>query len=1421
MYHYINGLGKVWVGTEQPPQDEFEINSLWLHPTDNKDPLWELLAFDCREGHEEWVRVGGAGGGSDPGTFTAIVENVASTASADANVVLDGNTFKFSFDLPKGERGEPGQPGAPGSDGQQGIPGEDGEGVEYIFTRTETSDPTGVPPVPVDPPYDNPPAPWTDDPTGVDNVYRYEWVSKRIKVHNVWSVFSEPSIWARYSYDGADGKDGKDIEFIFARKQSEVAPATPPTKQVDDYVPTPEETSDNQTWTDDATGVDSIWRYEYVSERTKVNDVWGEFSKPAMWARYSLDGRPGTPPNYTIFAFYKGNTQPSIPTSESLPPFTDNGNQWVAAPDSTGKWWMAAGNVEWVDDSEKVTSWSVPVQATGEDGVAPDYYNFKYAVNSTPDKAPDLNKSSADPGSSWADEVPANPKGTYLWMIIGRFSQGELQGTWSDPIRLTGQDGSNGSSGTDGLTARILYQKTSSPSQVPALNPSDPNPGSLWASVAPEWTEGEAVWMITAMLTSGGDLSGTWQGPFLMTGSPGPAGESPKLPNYNTYAYQKAENKPSKPTFTDPSEITIDGTWKPYPNSAGNWWECIGNTSGETGLILTWGEVLQVNGRDGVAASYTSFVFKKSDSKPSAPTSTDPIPTSEGWEDAPGGSGRWWMSTATISDNAAHLPWSDPVQVTGEDGADGAYTDFKYRKNNSPTTPPAIDKDVDNPTGWSDAPPTIGNGEYLWMSKANKTADGRLGTSQSDHWTTPVRINGEKGDEGTPGVDGDSIELRFSVNSSNTSAPSINVNSRNPSVGSTSWDTVPPAKEPAEFMWMSRATIAPDDTLRGTWSEPVCISGAPGIQGETGPAGAPGPAGPSGVSGVPGVSYELRYCLGTATVPTGTQTPGKDRDPAGWTTAVPTSTSGDNIYIWFIQARIRDYDPNIGGSGDLEGSWSVPARLQGINGLDGMPGSPGAKGQIVYPAGVYSADTIYTTTSEKAPYVFDTGDNNYYVLNTIMSWDASQQVKKTPHEDAGEGGTHSWILMESFDAIYANIGVFGTALVGSAVFWDDWMYSQRGIDNQGDPSSDFEKFSPSAPMGPDALFTPNIAFNFKTGDGFLANGKIKFNADGSVILNRVTIKDSQSQEYTEYNATGVSPILVSSFNAVVKGSANSGDEKTVAFDFLSKYKDLQTGIEYEGSILNKSEAILNVSFTSLGYDSSSGVHILSGIYMNCLDSIHQTSSSAFTNTNQFIDKVVLAPDTYLRYTVIFTDISYNSQLMYGKMQVSNSADFRYSYTVGGSREPSRMGKAIFRGAIFDAQTPIIAVGTLEFDKNGNVFWANSSKELSLKARSGVDLSIRSDLSNTFNPRIDIGGTNPPVPTGFVVITSATGIGVVASDSKVYYTPVVPAISYPSSMDSTAWFSLTVKPIAAGNSFSSGCKVSFVIYDMDPVKYFPI
>jgi hypothetical protein len=111
------------------------------------------------------------------------------------------------------------------------------------------------------------------------------------------------------------------------------------------------------------------------------------------------------------------------------------------------------------------------------------------------------------------------------------------------------------------------------------------------------------------------------------------------------------------------------------------------------------------------------------------------------------------MSKATISGETSLVidGWSDPIQVTGEDGADGAYTDFKYQKNSSATDTPEWAKNSVNPgSAWKDEPPSLNTNEYLWMIQADKNADGTLKTS----WSTPVRISGEKGEKGDKGDSG-------------------------------------------------------------------------------------------------------------------------------------------------------------------------------------------------------------------------------------------------------------------------------------------------------------------------------------------------------------------------------------------------------------------------------------------------------------------------------------------------------------------------------------------------------------------------------------------------------------------------------------------------------------------------------------------
>lgn len=213
--------------------------------------------------------------------------------------------------------------------------------------------------------------------------------------------------------------------------------------------------------------------------------------------------------------------------------------------------------------------------------------------------------------------------------------------------------------------------------------------------------------------------------------------------------FKKSENEPAKPTEL---KIPPEGwTAETLPMSDQRpTWMCTGTVV--DGEVKSWSAPQRVSGEPG---NWTSYVFKNSDTEPAKPTSSDPIPS--GWNDAPTGVGIWWMSKATIDASTGKAgAWSTPIRVTGEDGEPGPHTDFKYAKNNSTTTAPALVKTDRTPAGWSDTPPSLSSGEYLWMTQAEIDADDNL-LHPTVGWATPVRISGEqgpKGDDGAPGEDG-------------------------------------------------------------------------------------------------------------------------------------------------------------------------------------------------------------------------------------------------------------------------------------------------------------------------------------------------------------------------------------------------------------------------------------------------------------------------------------------------------------------------------------------------------------------------------------------------------------------------------------------------------------------------------------------
>ena len=240
----------------------------------------------------------------------------------------------------QGDQGERGEQGPRGLDGSDGI---DGSSIEFVFRRSSTlSRPAIASTSSANRNRDEyVPPNWTDDPTGVTNSVRYEWVSRRTRDRGAgaWGEFSTPALWAIYAEDGQDGAqgatgargqdgdpgvDGASIEFVFRRTTTDTRPSTPSSttaqRDQDDYVPS--------GWTDDPVGVTSSSKFEWVSQRTRDRGAgqWNTFSRPSLWATFSEDGEKGDTGDpgtdgvdgasiEFIFRRTADNTTPSRPSS--------------------------------------------------------------------------------------------------------------------------------------------------------------------------------------------------------------------------------------------------------------------------------------------------------------------------------------------------------------------------------------------------------------------------------------------------------------------------------------------------------------------------------------------------------------------------------------------------------------------------------------------------------------------------------------------------------------------------------------------------------------------------------------------------------------------------------------------------------------------------------------------------------------------------------------------------------------------------------------------------------------------------------------------------------------------------------------------------------------------------------------------------
>lgn len=734
----------------------------------------------------------------------------------------------------------------------------------------------------------------------------------------------------------------------------------------------------------------------------------------------------------------------------------------------------------------------------------------------------------------------SNPNG-YVWMSTATFSsKGTIVVPWSTPVRLTGADGHDGA---DGSNIEFVYKLTI----TSLVTPTKPTGNSQTEAIRQGWTDHptgiseqhQCEWVCSHNLQTDGSWS-EWSDPTIwskwgVNGKDGDGVEyiyqrtklpaSPKEitdnnPDQDEYIPQSAPGE--QPWTDDPTGVTQEFQYewvsqRKYKGDTHKW----GNFSSPS-LWAKYGD----NGQDGNHLRVMYTKTSGSDVKPRDPDRLNINPGSiwgVGMPTATGKEAIWGIQALVTFDNKLvideSLPedergWQGPYLITGVPGLDGNNFNYQveaFKQSSTQPEKPTSNDPYHPGDGWV-LTPDMSTG--IWW-KCIATVQGETGTVIE--WGAVIRVSGQgvviKGTldstddlptEGNQigdgwvidgflwvwngsewvnvgkvqGMDGNYHEYRFARNNSWEIAPQLNAAERYPA----GWSSTAPALSSGKVLWATFALInGGDNTLMEQWCDPYYMTGM---------------TGDNGGSGVPGVGYEVRYCKGTETTYTGetwSDSMKWKRNPTGWSMDVPELTNGDEYnYIWFIQCRVIN--------DNMETAWSKPNPMGGIITPDPVGSQP-----IAYPAGIYSTSTPYINDGEKAPYVYDTSDGNYYFLKSVMTWIGTQQNNESPAIDT----SGAWTVLENYEAIYTDLLIAPNSLVGGAVFNNNLMFSQRGKNASGGDSSEYHLINTSDPMNTSNSFRPNFLLDFENGEAYFGAGGIHLAADSENSQLQLTTADTK------------------------------------------------------------------------------------------------------------------------------------------------------------------------------------------------------------------------------------------------------------------------------------------------------------------------
>lgn len=802
----------------------------------------------------------------------------------------------------------------------------------------------------------------------------------------------------------------------------------------------------------------------------------GKDGKDGQDGKDGIDGVPGIDGDTTrvVIAYKSTKTiqRPDTPVGGSWDYDTNTityPEGWSGSDSNpNGYVWMSTATFS--SKGTIVVPWSTPVRLTGADGHdGADGSNiefvYKLTITSlvTPTK-PTGNSQTEAIRQGWTDH-PTGISEQYQceWVCSHNLQTDGSWSEWSDPT-IWSKWGVNGKDG-DGV--EYIYQITKLPASPKEITDNNPDQDEYIPQSAPgeqPWTDNptgvskefQYEWVSQRKYKGDTHKWGNFSSPSLWAkyGDNGQDGQHLRV------MYTKTSGSDVKPRDPDRLNINPGSIWGVgMPTATGKEaiWGIQALVTFDNKLVIDeslpedergWQGpylITGVPGLDGNNFNYQVEAFKQSQTQPEKPTSNDPYNPGDGWVLTPDMStGIWWKSVALVQ---------------GETGSVIEWGAVVKVTGQGVVIKGTLDSTDDLPTSGNE----IGDG---WV------IDGFLWVWNGSEWVNVGKVQG---------MDGNYYEYRFARNNSWEIAPQLNAAERYP-VG---WSSTAPALSSGKVLWATFAYInGGDNTIIEQWCDPYYMTGM---------------TGDNGGSGIPGVGYEVRYCKGTETTYTGetwSDSMKWKRNPTGWSMDVPELTNGDEYnYIWFIQCRVID--------DEMETAWSKPNPMGGIITPDPVGSQP-----IAYPAGIYSTSTPYINDGEKAPYVYDTSDGNYYFLKSVMTWIGTQQNNESPATDT----SGAWTVLENYEAIYTDLLIAPNSLVGGAVFNNNLMFSQRGKDASGGDSSRYDLIDASSSanaMNSSNQFRPNFLLDFENGEAYFGAGGIHLAADSENSQLQLTTSDTK------------------------------------------------------------------------------------------------------------------------------------------------------------------------------------------------------------------------------------------------------------------------------------------------------------------------